>query len=235
MTVKYTELVEFVSRHAGVDTGGARAAAEATVAALANTLDEPERDRFMDALPGEVKGPLPADGPSRRSSQGEFVRAVSQLADRPPEEARLRAHAVLAALADQDPGLIADLNVPDDLRDLFTPPAAGGGLTGPGGHTAPLTADEVDAALTALPEWSGDTRELRRTIVLPPGDLDRVLERIRLIRDETDRGPEIRRGTDGVELAVRTASVGAVTALDIDLAVRLDELIDEVGPGMASP
>lgn len=235
MTVKYSELVESVSRSAGVDSGGARAAAEATVTALARTLDEPERDRFMDALPGEVKGRLPTDGPPHRWSQGEFVRSVSRLADRPPEEARLRAQAVLAALADQDPDLIAGLSVPDDLRELFTPPAAGGGVTGPTGHEAPLTDDEVTAALTALPEWSGGTRELRRTIVLQPGDLDRVLERIRRLREEIDRAPEIRRGADGVELAVRTASVGAVTALDIDLAVRIDELIDEVGPGMAAP
>lgn len=235
MTVRYSALVESVSRDAGVDTAAARESAEATVAALARTLDEPQRDRFMDAMPGEVKGRLPTDGPPHRWNQPEFVQTVSRLADRPAEEARLRAQAVLAAVADQDPGLVADLDVPDDLRELFVPLAAGGGVIGPTGHEAPLTAAEVDAALRTLPEWSGDTRELRRTIALQPGDLGRVLERIRGVREETGRGPEVRRGPDGVELAVRTASVEAVTALDVDLAARLNELIDEAAPGMASP
>ncbi|MFG2085305.1 MULTISPECIES: 4a-hydroxytetrahydrobiopterin dehydratase [unclassified Spirillospora] len=117
---------------------------------------------------------------------------------------------------------------------MFAPPAVGGGVTGPAGQEAPLTPEEVDAALGALPDWSGDTGELRRTLVLPPGNLDRVLRRIDLLREEMGRGPEVRRGADGVQLAVRTASVEAVTALDVELASRLDEAIDEAGAGMSS-
>jgi pterin-4a-carbinolamine dehydratase len=218
-----------------MDSDATRTTVEAAVAVLARTLDEPDRDRFLDALPGQVKGRLPVAESPRRLNQREFVQTVSLLGRQPPERARLRTQTVLAAIAERDPDLIDDLHIPDDLRELFDAPAPGGGVSGPTGHTAPLTADEVSAALASLPAWSGDTRELRRTIVLPPGDLDRVLGRVKQIARETGRGPEIRRGADGVVLALSTASVGAVTALDVDLAARLDELIDEIAPGMASP
>ncbi|TDC97587.1 DUF2267 domain-containing protein [Actinomadura sp. 7K507] len=234
MAVKYQNLLESVSEKTGLDSGVARAAAEATVTVLARTLDEPDRDRFLDAMPGQLKGRLPVEGQVREGDEADFVRAVSLLAHRPPDEARLRARAVLAALAEQEPDLIAELNVPDQLRGMFAPPGVGGGVTGPTGQEAPLTPEEVDAALGALPDWSGDAGELRRTLVLPPGNLDRVLRRIDLLRDEMGRGPEVRRGADGVQLAVRTASVDAVTALDVELASRLDDVIDEAGAGMSS-
>ncbi|WP_395104156.1 DUF2267 domain-containing protein [Actinomadura sp. SCN-SB] len=235
MTVRYQELLESVSRKADLDTADAREAAEATVTTLARTLPHPERDQFMDVLPGELRRDVPERDPVRRLDQREFVQEVSALEDRPPEQARVRAQAVLSTLADQEPGLIEDLHVPEDLRELFDPPPAGGGLTAPGGGMPPLTEDEVREALHDLPQWTGDTRELRRTIVLPPGDLDRVLERIRLLKEETLHGPQIRRGADGVQLALSTSSVGRVTALDVDMAARLNELIDEVAPGMAAP
>ncbi|MFG2091551.1 MULTISPECIES: 4a-hydroxytetrahydrobiopterin dehydratase [unclassified Spirillospora] len=117
---------------------------------------------------------------------------------------------------------------------MFAPPGAGGGVTGSAGQEAPLTPEEVDAALGPLPDWSGDTGELRRTLVLPSGNLDRVLRRIDPLREEMGRGPEVRRSADGIQLAMRTVSADAVTALDVELASRLDDAIDEAGAQMGS-
>lgn len=237
MTVRYERLLHAVARMTGTDTGVARAAAEATLTALARSLPSADRARLLDALPPELTDDFPMGDGARYSTQREFVRAVSLLGRRPPEQARLRAQAVLAALAEQEPELVAELRVPDDLRPLFEVPAVGGGTYGPAGHAAPLTAAEVSHALDRLPEWTGDTRALRRTITMPPENLDRVLARIDLLRRNLGRGPDVRRARSGdsADLIVSTASVDAVTALDVDLAARIDEVIDDAGAGMAPP
>lgn len=274
MAVKYSELLGDVARMTGTDAGIARAAAEATMTALARALPEPDRARLLRVLPAELTNDFPVTGGPRDWSAREFVREVSLLGRRPPEQARLRAQAVLSALADQEPDLVAGLHLPDEVRALFDPPGAGGGVYGPTGHAAPLTAGEVAAALETLPDWTGDTRGLRRTIVLPPDNLERVLARVRLLRENLGRGPYVRRGpgarpgaaaapevtgpatpdeadaqagarpaetgapvpeSASAELVVRTAAVDAVTALDVELAARIDDLIADAGAGMAAP
>jgi uncharacterized protein (DUF2267 family)/pterin-4a-carbinolamine dehydratase len=233
MAIKYREFLESVSQMAGLDYGMARAAAEATLTSLARALSAADQARLLEALPAEFKNDFPMTGGPRDWDQKDFVREVSLLGRRPKDQARLRAQAVLAALAEHEPELVSELRLPGELRALFAPPAAGGGIYGPTGHAAPLTAEEVRAALRNLPEWSGDTHALRRTIAMPPENLDRVLERIQVLRERVGRGPAINRGTDTAELVVRTAAIGAVTALDIDLAALIDETITAAGSGMA--
>lgn len=234
MAVKYEDLLAAVSGMTGTGSGVARAAAEATIAALARMLPTEERDRLLATLPAELTDDFPMGGGPRDWDQRDFVREVSLLGRRTPEQARLRAQAVLSALAEQEPRLMAGLTLPDDVRALVTPPEAGGGISGPTGHEAPLTAAEVTAALRRLPAWTGDTRALRRTIELPPENLDRVLERLRRLRENGGRGPKVRRGDGGTaELTVSTASIGAVTVRDVELAARIDDLIDAAGAGMA--
>jgi pterin-4a-carbinolamine dehydratase len=95
-----------------------------------------------------------------------------------------------------------------------------------------LTDDEVHAALHRLPYWSGDSRTLWRVIELPPSDLDRVLERIHAMRADVGRGPYIgRRGRRSAVLALWTRSVDAVTALDVDTARRIDQIVGTLGEG----
>jgi pterin-4a-carbinolamine dehydratase len=82
--------------------------------------------------------------------------------------------------------------------------------------------------------WNGGPRALSRTIVLPPDDLDRVLRRLERLRQELGRGPKISRpDRETAVLVVRTGSVDAVTAQDIELAHRVDAAIEEAGAGMA--
>ncbi len=230
--LRYQALVTDVAGRIGVTPADARSAAEATVAALARTIDEPERRRLLDAVPAAIRlasGDAPGAAPDVES----FVAEVAWLTGTRPEQARYRAQAVLATLAEHEPGLVEALGIPQPLRVLCADPAPGGGVTGPTGHTAPLTPAEVFTALAGLPYWGGSRRALSRTMKLPAGNLDRVLARIAALHRSLGRGPEIRRSGETAVITVRTHAVRAVTALDIDLAHRIDDAIDEAAAGIA--
>ncbi|RKR85818.1 pterin-4a-carbinolamine dehydratase [Micromonospora pisi] len=231
--IQYRDLVSDVGRRAGVDFDQARAAAEATVLALAEALDDAGRERLLDAVPNELHNGASGTA-ARRRDLGGFLEEVARLSQRTPEQARYQAQATLSALADRDRDLVDSLDLPIDLQDLLGPPPAGGGVVGPRGQTAPLTDDELRAALADLPYWSGDRRSLRRTIELPPENLDRVLGLLAALRPANGRGPRIGRESPSTAvISVRTTRVDAVTALDIDLARQVDDAIDEAGAGLS--
>ncbi|MEU5791423.1 DUF2267 domain-containing protein [Micromonospora purpureochromogenes] len=231
----YRELVDEVSRRAGVDFRTAKVGAEATVLALAWALDEAERQRLLEAVPVKLHDVVPVDGIERHQDLPGFLAEVGRISGRSPEQARYQAEATLAALADHDGDLIESLDVPDGLRDLLTPTEPGGGLVGARSAAAPLTEAELRDALNDLPYWSSDRQSLVRTIELPPGNLDRVLDRLDQLRVDTGRGPQIGRpDPDNAVLTVRSRTADAVTAADVDLAHQVDDAIEEVGAGMAS-
>ncbi|SDZ28468.1 Pterin-4a-carbinolamine dehydratase [Micromonospora pattaloongensis] len=234
--VRYRDLVTEVGRRTGLDFDQARRAAEATVMALARALDEMERERFLQGVPRELHndhGVVDAGPP--RDLPG-FIREVGRIAHRPPEQARYNCQAVLSVLMEQDPTVIEGLHLPDGVHELTAPPNAGGGLVGPTGHTAPLSGEELATALGRLPYWTLTSNGLAREITLPSANLERVLRRLTALRDDVGRAPHIGRlSPDTARLVVRTQQAeGAVTALDIDLARRVDAAIDEAGAGMAS-
>jgi pterin-4a-carbinolamine dehydratase/uncharacterized protein (DUF2267 family) len=232
--MRYRELVTTVAQLSGVSTEEAREAADATIDTLALTLDEPERQRLLERVPAVIRQENDAPGPAPDADA--FVAAVSWLAGIEPPQARYRAQAVLSTVAEREPDLVGELHMPDSLRELFAEPPTGGGITGPKGHAAPLTEQEVAKALRDLPDWSGDRRALRRTLVLPPANLERVLTYIESLKPNHGRAPHIDRHTgraDTAVLTVSTHSVGAVTALDIDLAHRVDAVITAAGAGIA--
>ncbi|GAA2862893.1 DUF2267 domain-containing protein [Nonomuraea rubra] len=233
--VEYRELLRAIGRMTGLAAGPARAAAEATLTTLARTLDEADRRELIDALPPELTDDFPMDRPGNDGTEEGFVRQAALLGRRPPEQARIRAQAVLAAVAEQDPALVARLHIPEQVRGLFEPPGSGGGITGPKGHSAPLTDAEIDSALRTLPRWSGDRSGLRRTISLPQENLHAVRRALDRLKITYGRQPQLHDTADGLVLLVRTVSVGAVTSLDVELARRVDELIEEIGAGIGRP
>ncbi|MEW2384216.1 DUF2267 domain-containing protein [Micromonospora sp. NPDC047707] len=237
-TIGYRELVDDVGRRAGVDFRTAKVGAEATVLVLAWALGEAERRRLLDAVPMSLHDVTPVDGVETHADLPGFLAEVSRLSGRTPEQARYQAEATLAALADRDGDLVESLHVPDGLRDLLAPPEPGGGLVGATTSTPPLGEAEVREALADLPYWSGDVNGLSRTVVLPADNLDRVLDRLDLLKQQTGRGPRIAR-PDGNTAIVTVATVRSrqdrsVTAPDVDLAHAVDDAIDEVGAGMNS-
>jgi pterin-4a-carbinolamine dehydratase len=232
--VQHRDLVTTVADHIGVTVDEARRAAEATIATLVRTVDEPRRQQVLDAVPtllAEEVGAAP--GPAWDGD--DFVAEVSWLTGTAPEEARQRAQAVLYVLSRQEPELVGELELPGDIRDMFADPAPGGGITGPRGQTSPLTDDELAAALANLPYWTGGHRAIRRTIQLPEANLRRVLDRLEALKEETGRAPEIDQDGDTATLTVSTRSVGAVTRLDVDLAHRVDDAVTEAGAGISGP
>ncbi|GAB3138337.1 hypothetical protein GCM10027290_05750 [Micromonospora sonneratiae] len=231
--IRYQELVSDVGRRTGIDFDQARSAAEATVIALALALDEADRERLLDAVPAELHNSMSTTATNRRRDLAGFLEEVARLSHRTPEQARYQAEATINAIAERDRDLVESLDLPMDLRDLVQP-LPEGGLVGATGHTAPLTAAQLRAALADLPYWAGDQKSLSRTIELPRENLDRVMRRLELLHEQTGRGPRIGRESDRTAvIVVRTRQVDAVTAMDIELAHQVDAAIDEVGAGMA--
>ncbi|MEH1167299.1 DUF2267 domain-containing protein [Micromonospora sp. CPCC 205539] len=233
-TMGYHDLVDEVRRRSGVDFPTAKVGAEATVLVLAFALEAAERQRLLAAVPASLHDVVPVDGIERHQDLPGFLAEVSRISGRTPEQARYQAEATLAALADHDGDLVESLHVPDGLRDLLNPTAAGGGLVGASTTTPTLDEGQLAAALDDLPYWAGDSEGLYRVVALPPDNLDRVLDRLDRLRAENGRGPSIGRpGDTAAVLTLRTNQADGVTALDVDLAHTIDDAIDEMGAGMA--
>ena len=98
-----------------------------------------------------------------------------------------------------------------------------------------LPADDVAAALAELAHWQGDTHGLVRVLELPSfrAAVDTVVQ-IADIAEEMDHHPDLDVRWSTVRIAVVTHSAGGVTALDLELARRVDQLYpDPVRPGAA--
>jgi pterin-4a-carbinolamine dehydratase len=234
LRLRYRELVTSAATQVGVDFGTAREAGRATVSVLARMLDESDRRRLLDAVPAELTEGQDVSTPIPRRDAVGFVREVGELLRCPPEQCRMRAQAVFGAITAQDREILGALHLPDSLAELTRPPRPGGGLVAPEGHTAELDEEELSAALQGLPDWTGDSHELTRTLVLPSDQLKRVLLRLSRLKEELGRGPRISRPDDQTaRFAVSTTNAGSVTALDVDLAHRIDEAIKQANAGLA--
>lgn len=230
--IGYQDLVGEVAGELRLDFDTARAATEATVTALARWLDGADRQRLVAAVPTELHDEHRVDEPLPGRDLAGFLDAVAQMSGLPREQSRYQAQAVLGALGRRAGDLIGSLPLTPELRQLCGPLFTGGGVVGTTGQVAPLTDDELRAALADLPYWSWEHNRLSRTLTLPPGNLERVLQRLDRLKRDTGRGPHIGRQDGTAVLAVRTNSVDAVTRMDIDLAHQIDAAIDEAAAGI---
>ena len=95
-----------------------------------------------------------------------------------------------------------------------------------------LSADDVAAALTTLPRWSGGPDGIERTLALP--SFRQAVEAISTIADvaeQLDHHPDVDLRWTKVRVAVSTHSAGGVTELDLELARRVDALFPPGQPG----
>jgi 4a-hydroxytetrahydrobiopterin dehydratase len=89
-----------------------------------------------------------------------------------------------------------------------------------------LSPEELSAALSALPLWSGDTAGLRRTVELPSfRDAVAAIVSIADVAEELDHHPDVDLRWRTLHLALVSHSEGGVTALDLQLAHRIDALL----------
>ena len=188
----------------------------------------------MSTLPTQLATLVRESAPLRRDEDKTlFLQTVASELDTSPERARWLAQAVLSALADQDAPTAETVRsqLPEDFLDLFAAPgdgpppdrAATAAIPGP----TDLTAEEVSAALAALPGWTGDVRGLERTVGLPPADVGQELrDRISGVELAMNHHAVVEEQPDGTRFRVWTHARGVVTDLDIELARRISEIIE---------
>jgi 4a-hydroxytetrahydrobiopterin dehydratase len=97
----------------------------------------------------------------------------------------------------------------------------GGGLLGP---------DEIRSALGTRPGWSGDPAVIMRTVSLPSfPEAIAVVGRVAEVAEELDHHPDIDIRWRDLTFRCATHSAGGVTARDLDLAARIDEIVAAAG------
>jgi 4a-hydroxytetrahydrobiopterin dehydratase len=120
--------------------------------------------------------------------------------------------------------------LPDEFRDLFAAPGDGPPPSRAATAALPeptdLTAEEVSAALAALPGGTGDDRVVERTVVFPSGVGQELRDRISRVERAMNHHAVVEEHPDGTTVRVWTHARGVVTDLDIELARRISEIID---------
>jgi 4a-hydroxytetrahydrobiopterin dehydratase len=90
-----------------------------------------------------------------------------------------------------------------------------------------LTPDELAAALPGLPQWSGDVEGLHRTVQLPTfRDAVAAIGAIADVAEEMDHHPDVDLRWRTLHLHLVSHSAGGVTELDLELARRIDAVVD---------
>jgi len=90
-----------------------------------------------------------------------------------------------------------------------------------------IPADELDEALKRCPEWEAEGEAITRTI-----EFEEYMEGIDFVNDlaeivdEAQHFPEIDIRDLTVTIRLKTADVGGVTDIDVELASRIDNLVD---------
>jgi 4a-hydroxytetrahydrobiopterin dehydratase len=88
-----------------------------------------------------------------------------------------------------------------------------------------LSPDELAAALSGLPLWTGDSDGIHRSLELPGfPDAVAALVRIAFVAEQLDHHPDVDLRWRTLHLTLVTHSVGGVTGLDLGLAHRIDAL-----------
>jgi 4a-hydroxytetrahydrobiopterin dehydratase len=89
-----------------------------------------------------------------------------------------------------------------------------------------LSPDELAAALTQLPQWSGNVDGLRRTVELPSfRDAVAAIVAVADVAEEMDHHPDIDLRWRTLHFALVSHCAGGVTDLDLQLARRIDTLL----------
>jgi 4a-hydroxytetrahydrobiopterin dehydratase len=89
-----------------------------------------------------------------------------------------------------------------------------------------LSPDDLTAALSSLPHWSGDGEGIRRTVDLPSfRDAVDAIVAIADVAEELDHHPDVDLRWRTLHLTSVTHSAGGVTGLDLQLAGRIDALL----------
>jgi 4a-hydroxytetrahydrobiopterin dehydratase len=93
-----------------------------------------------------------------------------------------------------------------------------------------LDAEAVATALRGLVDWSGDTKAITRTAELATfPDAIAVVDRVGVVAEDMNHHPDIDIRWRKVTFRCATHSAGGVTRLDIELARRIDDIVQNQG------
>ena len=211
---------------------------ESVLAGVARRVGPNGRARLAAVLPrGFAKIVAESTTPVEDPSLASFLATVSSVPDDDPERARYVAQAVLSLIAEEEPPVAETLRaeLPAEFSDLFTPPPARSrreAATAPPSPATPvpagLTREEVEGALEELPGWTGDEHRIRRTVSLPAEVADDVRDRIARVEEQMNHHAVVEEDPDGTTYLLWTHSRGRVTELDIELAARISDIVDNV-------
>lgn len=89
-----------------------------------------------------------------------------------------------------------------------------------------LSDNEIETALGDLPGWRRDGDALVREVTVPGGFSDAVafVARLAAAADEADHHPDVAISWNRVTVSWSTHSAGGITARDLEMAGRTDEI-----------
>jgi len=88
----------------------------------------------------------------------------------------------------------------------------------------PLRREDLRDALAQLTGWVREARELRRSLRLDESQHAALTERIKVVADALQVHPDIRRKDGQTQITLRTADGGPVTADEVRLAARIEDI-----------
>ena len=92
--------------------------------------------------------------------------------------------------------------------------------------TETLSADEIAVALETLAEWHREDGALVRVVDVSPDAQEQMEEAVMTAAYELDQYPHITQHPDGTRFALSTEDADGITANDVELAARIDEVIE---------
>lgn len=84
---------------------------------------------------------------------------------------------------------------------------------------------EIDTALAALPGWRRNDNTLVKDVEVTDDAVDNLTGAIATVADELNHHPDVSRHGDGLRLTLWSHSDGGVTAKDVELAARIDQVL----------
>lgn len=237
MALRHQELVEGIKARSDLSQSAeVRRVTTMVLETLARCLDDVHRRELAAALPAPERAAVRWDvTPTDRCEPAELTDEVARRTGYPPERARYLTEAVLSELSEADPVLGNALRtwLPEEPETMFTAPTDEARRARPASavQPRPVTTDELAHALSTMRGWSGNTREIRRTVSLPEDRIAPLINRIQRAQQEVHHRADVNRDSEGITFILCTKSLNAVTDWDLRLARAIDEAIDATGSG----